>query len=153
MTNYDEMTVQEVFDAVDYHNLEQYQTLSSGDQLFFDKLYKHLLINGEITWSNEKLASVLNCSESTMEKRLKRLDQAGLITRTRSNYLEYDGKWRTAERTISLNKEYFFFDFNSLIHKIYCDNFFYEQLGNSMDKVKKLPFKELKKMLKELKEQ
>ena len=89
-------STKERFDSLIYTDFESYIALSDGDKEFFDKLFKVLIYYGEINWSNRKLSELLGISESTLEKRLSRLEKSQLILRETSKQKEY-GKWRTVE--------------------------------------------------------
>ena len=67
-------STKERFDSLIYTDFESYIALSDGDKEFFDKLFKVLIYYGEINWSNRKLSELLGTSESTLEKRLSRLE-------------------------------------------------------------------------------
>ena len=139
------MTTREKFESISYQDLVSYQDLSDNDKKFFDKLFKILIYNGSINWSNQKLAKTMNETLSTVEKRLKRLEQASLILRESSRQCEF-GQWRTVDRVISLNPIYFEFNYKSLTHKIYCDYLFHQYISNVLDKYLEMDYEEFKKV-------
>ena len=134
-------TTREKFESLVYTDFEEYINLSDGDKEFFDKLFKYLIYYGEINWSNKKLSELLGTSESTLEKRLKRLEKSQLILRETSKQCEY-GKWRTVDRIIRLNPFYFQFDFNTMAHRIFCDYIFYQQTSHILKKYLDMPYEE-----------
>ena len=133
-------TTKEKFDKItSYESFERYEQLSPGDKQFFDKLFHILIYQGSINWSNKKLSDITGESESTLEKRLKRLEESRLLIRETSKVCEY-GKWRTVDRIIKLNPFYFQFDFNSMAHKIYCDYIFHKQTEKILKKYLEMDF-------------
>ncbi|MDE7264510.1 MAG: hypothetical protein K2N64_07600 [Anaeroplasmataceae bacterium] len=100
-----------------YQDMEAYKALRTGDQEFFDALFLPLLVYGDLTWSNEEIAENLKKEEdsepipvSTVEKRLRRLKEAKLITRwNRRHYDKKTGVWITAERHLRLDSVLFVF--------------------------------------------
>ena len=138
-------STQERFDNLIYKDFAAYQELSPGDKAFFDKLFSYLIYYGEITWSNRKLSELLGTSESTLEKRLSRLEKSQLILRETSKQKEY-GKWRTVDRVIRLNPFHFQFDFNTMAHRIFCDYIFHQQTAHILDKYLKMSYKEFIKV-------
>ena len=134
-------TTREKFESLVYTDFEEYINLSDGDKEFFDKLFKYLIYYGEINWSNKKLSELLGTSESTLEKRLKRLEKSQLILRETSKQCEY-GKWRTVDRIIRLNPFYFQFDFNTMAHRIFCDYIFHQQTSYILKKYLDMPYEE-----------
>lgn len=135
------MTTMEKFDSLIYKDFESYMELSSSDQLFFDKLFDVLIYYGQINWSNKKISELLGESESTLEKRLNRLEKSQLILRETSKQCEY-GKWRTVERLIRLNPFHFQFDFNTMAHKIFCDYHFHKKTESILDKYLSMDYNE-----------
>ena len=138
------------FDKFIYKDSDEYQSLSPGDQLFFDKLFNILIYQGEIKWSNKKLSAMLGESESTLEKRLNRLDKSRLIIRETSKIREH-GVYRTVDRVIRLNPFHFPFDFNSVAYRIFCNYLFHQQTEPILNKYLKMPYKEFVKKYGEVK--
>lgn len=134
-------TTKDKFDSLIYTDFEEYINLSDGDKVFFDNLFKYLIYYGEINWSNRKLSELLGTTESTLEKRLKRLEKSQLILRETSRQLEY-GKWRTVDRIIRLNPFYFQFDFNTMAHRIFCDYIFHQQTSHILEKYLNMPYED-----------
>lgn len=128
------MTVKEKFDSLIYTDNYNYQLLSDKDKLFFDRLFRLIIFNGEINWSNEKLSHVLQEPGSTIEKRLKRVEEAGLIIRESNRQFEF-GRWKTTDRIIRLNPKLFEFDFKSVAFKLFKDYIYYEKIGNVLEKI------------------
>ena len=85
-----------------YKNLDNYKKLHFKDQEFFDVLFLTLVIR-PITESNKDISKSLKISVSTLEKKLKRLEASGLISRTSTNAYNQFGKLRCIARTIKLN--------------------------------------------------
>lgn len=137
------MTTREKFDSLIYTDFSSYQKLTAGDQEFFDFLFNVLIVEGKINWSNEKLSKVTNIPESTVEKRLKRIEDAGLIIRESSKQ-HINGVWKTVDRIIRLSPEYFGFDFNTMIHRLFCDYIFYKRISKVLETVLELPYEEFK---------
>ena len=137
-------TVREKFDKFIYKDFIAYQELSDGDKKCFDELFMILMYQGSITWSNQKLSSYLNESESTLEKRLKRLEEAKLITREVSKQCDINGNWRTVDRIITLNQYHFDFDFSTMAHQIFTQYLFYKQTTKILEKYLELPYEEFK---------
>lgn len=128
------MNVKEFFDSLKYTDFVGYVELSEGDKNFFDKIFYLLILQGSITWSNEKLAYMLNDKISTVEKRLSRLEKAGLILRETSREKQ-NGVWRTVDRVIRLSPQYFSFSFNTHAHKVYCDYLYYQKIDSIFSKI------------------
>ena len=143
-------TVREKFEKFIYKDFEAYQELSDGDKKCFDELFMILMYQGSITWSNQKLSSYLNESESTLEKRLKRLEEAKLITREVSKQC-FNGEWRTVDRIITLNQYHFDFDFQSMAHLIFTQYLFYKQTTPILEKYLELPYEQFKEVFKNVK--
>ena len=137
------ITTREKFDSLFYKDFASYQSLSPGDQEFFDFLFNVLIVSGKINWSNEKLSSIINTPESTVEKRLKRVETAGLIIRETAKQ-QIHGVWRTVDRIIRLSPEYFEFDFNTAAHKFFCDYIFYKKNWKIMQALLEMPYEEFK---------
>lgn len=135
------MTTKEKFDTLIYSDFAAYQELSERDRILFDKLFNILIFEGKITWSNEKLASILQKSVSTLEKQLSRLEKSGLILRESSRYCDY-GVWKTSERIIRLSPTFFDFDFNSHAHRIYLDYLYYQQTRQLLDQYLSMEYSE-----------
>ena len=138
-------SVQTKFDSMIYKDFVAYQELSPGDQLFFDNLFDVLIYLGPINWSNRKLSEMLGESESTLEKRLNRLEKAQLIWRETSKQCEH-GKWKTVDRIIKLNPFHFQFDFNTMAHKIFCDYLFHKKTSPILAQYLKMPYDEFIKV-------
>lgn len=134
-------TTKEKFDSLIYKDFVAYDELQQKDQEFFDKLFSYLIYYGEINWSNRKLSEMLGESESTLEKRLNRLEKSRLIIREVSKQCEY-GKWRTVDRVIRLNPFHFQFDFNTMAHRIFCNYIFHRQTAYILEKYLDMPYEE-----------
>lgn len=137
-------SVKAEFETFLYMNLPAYDALSDGDKLFFDKLFKVLIKDGQITWSNSKLAAVLIETESTLEKRLKRIEDTGLIIRETSRICEF-GKWRTVDRIISLNPDLFPFNYNSTAHNLFLQWMYIQSIEPTLDKILEMDYEEFQK--------
>lgn len=114
------MTVKEMLDEMSYKQFPQYKDLSKEEQSFFDRIFPYLLVNGEIKDSDDALAAALGIPKSTIEKRLRALDNAKLIVRShkRQNKGTVENPvWRITDRTIILNRT--LFPFFNLIDKNY----------------------------------
>lgn len=85
-----------------YADKAQYQELSTGDQLFFDWLFYQLIYSTNFDTTNKEIAKAYCMSESTLEKRLNRIDACGLIKREVTPY-KLGNKWNNF-RVIRLNK-------------------------------------------------
>ena len=133
------------FDRFIYKDSEEYQALSPGDQVFFDRLFNVLIYYGEINWSNKKLSEMLGESESTLEKRLNRLDKSRLIIREVSKQCDH-GVWRTVDRVIRLNPFHFPFDFNSVAYRIFCNYLFHQQTEPILQRYLEMPYEEFIKV-------
>lgn len=147
----DQLTVREVFDQLDYHEFAEFQSLTDNDKAYFDELYKILIIKGEITYSNAKLAEITNCKQSTLEKRLARIEKAGLIVREHAKQKDFDGTWRVVDRVIKLNPELFEFSFESVTHYMYCIYIFLQRITPSANKYFDMKYGDFKEFSKELK--
>ena len=134
-------STKEKFDSLIYTEFEEYMELSPGDKKFFDNLFSVLIYFGEINWSNKKLSEMLGESESTLEKRLSRLERSKLIIREVSKQCDF-GKWRTVDRVIRLNPFHFQFDFNTMAHKIFCDYLFHTKTAHILSKYLEMPYDE-----------
>lgn len=134
-------TTREKFDRLIYQEFEAYQELSPGDKYCFDKLFEILMYQGSITWCNAKLSSYLSESESTVEKRLKRLEEAKLINREVSKQC-INGVWRTTDRIITLNEYHFKFDFDTLAHRVFVDYLFHKQTEKILSRYLEMPYDE-----------
>lgn len=143
-------STQERFDNLIYKDFVAYQKLSPGDKAFFDKLFSYLIYYGEITWSNNKLCELLGENESTLEKRLRRLEQSQLILREISKQC-INGVWRTVDRIIRLNPFHFQFNFNSMAHRIFVDYLFHKQTEPILRKYLDMPYKDFIKAFGEVK--
>lgn len=141
------MTVKEKFDSLIYIDNYNYQMLSEKDKLFFDRLFRLIIFNGELNWSNDKLSNVLQEPVSTIEKRLKRVEEAGLILRESSRQQFEVGRWKTTDRIIRLNPGIFEFDFKSVAFKLYRDFIYYEKIGDVLDKVGSMDYEDFLKKL------
>lgn len=140
------MTVKEKFDSLIYTDNYNYQMLSEKDKLFFDKMFRIIIFNGEINWSNEKLSNVLQEPESTIEKRLKRVEEAGLIIRESNRQFEF-GRWKTTDRIIRLNPAIFEFDFKSVAFKLFKDYLYYEKIGSVLERISSLEYDDFLNLL------
>ena len=105
------------------------------------KLFDYLIYYGEISWSNNKLCELLGENESTLEKRLKRLEQAQLILREVSKQC-FNGVWKTVDRIIRLNPFHFQFNFNSFAHRIFVDYLFHKQSEPILKRYLEMPYEE-----------
>lgn len=140
------MTVKEKFDSLIYTDNYNYQSLSEKDKLFFDRLFRLIIFNGEINWSNEKLSHILQEPESTIEKRLKRVEDAGLILREANRQREL-GRWKTTDRVIRLNPGLFDFDFKSVAFKLFRDFIYYERVGSVLERIGNMEYDGFLKLL------
>ncbi len=78
-----------------------YQELSEEDKNFFDRLFTLLWINEDIFYSNKYLAAKFGYGESTIEKKLRKIERSFLIYR--EIYRENQkGKW-ISQRRITLD--------------------------------------------------
>lgn len=143
-------TAREQFDSLIYTDFATYQSLSEGDRDFFDRLFYMLILNGKINWSNEKISKVFGVPVSTVEKRLRRIEQADLIIRENQR-AQVDGVWRTVERVIRLSPDYFGFDFNSLAYRLFCDYIFYTKNLNIINTILEMDYEEFKERFGKLK--
>lgn len=74
-----------------------YQELSEDDKLFFDRLFTILWISEDCFYSNKFFAARFVIGESTVEKKLRRLERNHLILR--EIYRENNnGKWQSQRR-------------------------------------------------------
>ncbi len=82
-----------------------YQELSLADQLFFDSIFNILWFNEEenVILKNSYVAAKTGYSSSTVEKKFRRLERAGLIVRNLERKFDY-GVW-TSVRTIKLDPD------------------------------------------------
>ena len=82
-----------------------YQELSLADQFFFDSIFNILWFNEEenVILKNSYVAAKTGYSSSTVEKKFRRLERAGLIVRTLERKFDY-GVW-TSVRTIKLDPD------------------------------------------------
>ena len=134
-------TTKEKFDKMIYTDFVDYQNLSDGDKACFDKLFEYLIYHGTITWSNEKLSSILGETESTLEKRLNRLEKANMIMRETSKQC-FNGKWKTVDRIIKLNPLNFQFDYNTMAHMVYVNYMFMKQTEKILNRYLAMPYDE-----------
>lgn len=134
-------TTRQKFDSLIYTDFIEYVELSPKDQVFFDKLFNYLIYHGEISWSNSKLCDMLGENESNLEKRLYRLEKAGLIERDVQKRCD-NGVWKTVARNIRLNPFHFQFDFNSMAHRIFCNYIFHKQTEHILNKYLDMPYEE-----------
>lgn len=137
-------SVKAEFENFMYKNLPAYDALSEADKGFFDKLFKVLIKDGNISWSNNKLAAVLIETESTLEKRLKRIEDTGLIIRETSRICEF-GKWRTVDRIISLNPDLFPFTYNSTAHQLFLQWMYIQSIEGVLEKILDMDYEEFQK--------
>lgn len=144
-------TTRQRFDSLTYKDLIDYVNLTEGDKYCFDKLFNVLIFQGTINWSNQKLANILGEKGSTLEKRLKRLEQARLIVRDANKIRDEFGIWHTVDRTIKLNPVNFQFDFDTMAHRIYTDYLFHKQTEEILDRYLDMPFEEFIKVFGKIK--
>lgn len=86
-----------------YAQTDSYQSLNESDMNFFDAIFPVLWINGPVSYSNEFFGERFGYAKSTIEKKLRKIERAGLIVRDLTNNLDHDtGKWNTI-RIISLD--------------------------------------------------
>ena len=103
----DMLSMAGVFKTI-YSDLPEYQNLRAEDKKFFDNLFILLLFNEDKVYSNKYLSKRFDIPISTIEKRIHRLYQAGLIKRKVVNEL-VDSKWITKARTLELDSVTFSF--------------------------------------------
>lgn len=84
-----------------YQEYGGYQELNEADQGFFDQVFTILWVNDEINLTNKYLGERFGYSNSTIEKKLRRLERAGLIIRFINRFYEKN-KWNT-NRKINLD--------------------------------------------------
>lgn len=137
-------TVRERFENFLYKDLEAYEKLSASDKVFFDKLFNYLIYYGEINWSNRKLCDMTGENESTLEKRLKRLEKATLIIREVSKQC-INGVWRTVDRIIKLNPFNFDFNYNTMAHRIFVNYLFMQKTEFVMEKYLSMDYEDFVK--------
>ena len=78
-----------------------YQELKDEDKTFFDRIFTLLWINEDIFYSNKYLALKFGYGESTIEKKLRKIERSFLIYR--EVYREQqNGKW-ISQRRITLD--------------------------------------------------
>lgn len=82
--------------------MPEYTSLREEDKKFFDNLFILLLFNEDKVYSNKYLSQRFNIPLSTLEKRIKRLARAKLISRKVMSEIQ-DGKWITTARTLELD--------------------------------------------------
>ena len=127
------MTLREYFEKLNYKNLSIYDELSENDRLFFDKLFCILIVEKEITWTNDKLAAITRSNKSTIEKRLARIEKAGLIIREHARGKDHLGNWRVISRIIQLNDSIYTFNFsNDITRRLLADYLFYQQIHTDL---------------------
>lgn len=82
-----------------------YQELNDSDKQFFDSIFNIIWFNESenVILKNSYVASKLGYSSSTVEKKFRKLERAGLIVRTLERKNEY-GVW-TSIRTIALDSD------------------------------------------------
>ena len=86
-----------------YEHHSAYQSLNESDQDFFDSFFSILWFDGKCTYTNKYIGERLGYAQSTIEKKIRRLDSAGLIHREQNKrYSVPDGCWLT-DRTITLD--------------------------------------------------
>lgn len=86
-----------------YENHSAYQSLNESDQDFFDAFFSLLWFDGKCTYTNRYIGERLGYAQSTIEKKIRRLDSAGLIHREQiKKYSVEDECWLT-DRTITLD--------------------------------------------------
>lgn len=144
------MTQQEFFDNIsNFRCLDSYINLSEQDKAFFNDLFM-VLIKGPINWSNKKLSNFFRQPESTIEKRLKRLDKAKMIYRECSRYKDQFGEWKVADRIIKLHPKYFDFNYDAFTHKIYIDYLLYKEMPDTLKKLLNMDHEEFKEFAKKI---
>lgn len=106
-----------------YQDMDAYQNLTPGDQEFFDSLFPLLIVFPDLNMSNKEIAERLKkyCTQknpdaekplsiSTVEKRIRHLKRAGLISGYgEKSYDSTNQKWTTDKRHLSLDSELFAF--------------------------------------------
>lgn len=86
-----------------YENHSAYQKLNESDQDFFDSFFSILWFDGKCEYTNKYIGERLGYAQSTIEKKIRRLDAAGLIHREQvKKYSVEDECWLT-DRTITLD--------------------------------------------------
>jgi hypothetical protein len=73
----------------------------------FSWLYQDILNNYATTAKNKDISKLLGIPESTLEKYLKLFESIGLIKRSSERGLNYQGRWETISRSITLNPDVF----------------------------------------------
>ena len=91
-----------------YKNLDEYKNLRDSDKEFFDKLFPMLLYYDNDVYSNSYLCNRFNMPKSTLEKRLRRLDNVNLIHKWDEKE-RINGTWTTIARHIVLDPATFSF--------------------------------------------
>lgn len=84
-----------------YSEYPGYKELEENDQLLFDNIFPIIWVNEKISMSNKSLGAKYGYAESTMEKRLRKFENASLIIREVVREC-VDGVW-TSHRTIELD--------------------------------------------------
>lgn len=121
-----------------YQTFPEYDSLSSKDRRFFDSLFLLLIIKPGINITNEFLSKRFNIPDSTLQKKLKRLEDKHLIYRESYKVLK-DKKYWITERTIVLDPIMFSFV------NIKLDNNISNKINKIVDKVVKENSKDNKK--------
>lgn len=86
-----------------YQECSGYKNLNEANQMFFDQFFFLLWVNGPISFTNRYIGERLGYAESTIEKKLRKLDSEGLIRRNyEKKYIVEIGGWNTS-RIISLD--------------------------------------------------
>lgn len=86
-----------------YEKHSAYQALNESDQDFFDAFFSLLWFDGKCNFTNKYIGERLGYAQSTIEKKIRRLDAAGLIHREQvKKYSVADECWLT-DRTITLD--------------------------------------------------
>lgn len=85
-----------------YKEFDSYQELDEATQNFFDQIFNILWIQETMNLKNSYLAERFGYSESTIQKKLKRLEEVNLITRQINRSQEPTGVWITT-RIVSLD--------------------------------------------------
>ena len=116
-----------------YQMFPEYDLLSTKDKRFFDSLFLLLIINPGVNITNEFLSKRFNIPDSTLQKKLKRLEDKHLIYRECHKVLK-DNKYWITERMIVLDPIKFAFV------NLKIDNGLSNKVKNNLDK----DFKELK---------
>lgn len=86
-----------------YSTLVEYRKLSNTCQKFFDGfLFPVLWSQKEINYSNETIAKLSGLSVSTIEKKIRELDRAGLVVRELKRFYDNEKNLWQSSRLLSL---------------------------------------------------